>query len=97
MLEVDVEDHLRTRVDEVGGLCEKHVSPGRIGVPDDLITWPDGVMQLVETKRPKGPVRSAQVRDHQRRLRYGVRVRLIYTKAQVDEYIEAERVHWDLS
>lgn len=89
--ETAVETYLREQVESWGGLCEKHVSPGHRGVPDRLITWPTpgyGVMHLVETKRPTdSKARAEQLRDHARRRKMGVTVRIIYAVAGVDEYI----------
>lgn len=67
---------------------EKHVSPGRRGVPDDLITWghPLCIMELIETKAPKGERRKHQARDHALRARYGIKVHTLYTVAEVDAY-----------
>lgn len=90
MREVRIENELRRGVRLFGGLVEKHVSPGRRGVPDDLVTWPDGVMQLVETKAPKGKLSTAQERDHKRRARYGVRVFVLWTIQHVHEYATRE-------
>lgn len=94
MREAAVEKHLRERVEAVGGLCEKHVSPGRRGVPDRLVTWPDGCMQLVETKAPDGVVKGHQQRDHARRARRRVYVRVTYTKQDVDDYMTREVFHY---
>lgn len=87
MRETAVEQHLRARVQNVGGLCEKHVSPGQRASPDRLITWPWGVMQLVETKAPGLKPRENQRRDHARRLRRGVVVLVLDTKEKVDEWV----------
>lgn len=95
MREKKVETYLVEQVEAAGGLCEKHVSPGRRGVPDRLATWPvalgwnydRGFVDLVETKRPGGEARDEQVRDHKRRAARGVPVYLIDTKAKVDEYV----------
>lgn len=88
MREVRVEDHLREQVALHGGLCEKHTSPGRRGPPDDLITWPWGEMDLVETKRPKdGRLSKLQELDHKERAKRGVPVYLLDTKAKVDRYV----------
>jgi len=94
MLESKVERALVKCVEAVGGMCEKHVSPGRIGVPDRLVTWPDGTMQLVETKRPDGDLRVPQRRDHIRRAKKMVVVRMVYTIEQARNYVEAEASHW---
>lgn len=88
MRESVVEAHLRRRVVAVGGLCEKHVSPGQRGVPDRLITWPWGAMDLVETKAPGKKPRPDQVRDHKRRAIRGYVVPVLDTKAKVDAWVE---------
>jgi hypothetical protein len=93
MREVRVEDYLREQVELRGGLCEKHVSPGRKGVPDRLITIPyttgpePARMELVETKAPGKKPRKDQERDHARRAKLGIVVRVIDTKAKVDNYV----------
>lgn len=96
MREVKVENHLRAEVAKCGGQAEKHVSPGRRGVPDELVTWPDGVMDLVETKRPDGDLKAWQLRDHEIRRRLNVKVWTCYTREDVDAYIVARRAHWNL-
>ena len=91
MKEVKVEDHLTARIEALGGLCEKHVSPGRRGPPDRLITWPWGKMRLVETKRPGvTKLRIEQERDHKRRRARGVNVFVLNEKVLVDDWIESE-------
>lgn len=93
--ETAVERHLRKCVTMRGGMCEKFVSPGKKGVPDRLVTWPDGTMQLVETKRPKGGVLSpSQRRDHERRARKRVMVRVVSTKEAAENYVLGEIKHW---
>lgn len=89
MKEIKVEDHLRKRVTECGGMCEKHVSPGRRGPPDDLVTWPKGDMDLVETKCPDGKRKPWQTLDHEKRALLGVPVYLLDTKEKVDVYVQA--------
>jgi hypothetical protein len=87
MREVKVEDHLRELVEAAGGICEKHVAPGRIGVPDRLVTWPWGEMDLVETKAPGKGARTTQTTDHRERAKRGVPVYLLDTKAKVNTYV----------
>lgn len=97
MRESVVEKYLQEQVKARGGMSEKHVSPGRRGVPDQLVTIPNletpntPRMDLVETKRPKaegGKLRGGQTRDHARRGACGIRVWTLYTKAEVDVYIK---------
>ena len=88
--ENSVEDYLRTQVKKRRDRCvmEKHVSPGKRGVPDDLITWgyPLCMMELIETKAPKGERKAHQTRDHNKRAKYGIKVHTLYTRADVDAY-----------
>jgi len=90
--EQSVEDYLRAQVKRRKGRCmlEKHISPGRRGVPDDLITWghPLCLMELIETKAPKGDRKPHQIRDHKLRSRLGITVHTLYTRAEVDAYFE---------
>jgi hypothetical protein len=100
MKETEVEKYLRISVEEAGGLCEKHVSPGRRGVPDRLVTW-YGRMDLIETKAPGKKPRAEQKRDHERRAKLGIPVYVIDTKLKVNQYVTARRSgvepHWLLT
>ena len=88
MREVSVEDYLREQTVLQGALIEKFTTPGRRGPPDDLVTWPWGEMDLVETKAPTTGRRSAlQKFDHKQRAMRGVPVYLIDTKEKVDQYV----------
>lgn len=77
MLERDIENALRKRVKELGGLCEKFTSPNKRNVPDDLITLPGNRIIFVECKRPNEKPRKGQERDHERRRALGCDVRVI--------------------
>lgn len=85
-----VENRLRAQVKKRKDRCmmEKHVSPGKRGVPDDLITWgyPLCMMELIETKAPKGDRKKHQVRDHEERAQLGIKVHTLYTVEAVDAY-----------
>lgn len=85
-----IEAYFKRRVKEFGGMCEKHVSPGKKLVPDQLVTWPDEPMHLVELKAPRTKGRIGdQKRDHERRAKYGVYVHVLYTKELVDAYVKS--------
>lgn len=95
MLESTVEKYLRELVEENPNCyCEKHVSPGRRGVPDRLVTWHFGRMDLVETKRPNKTAREEQLRDHRRRAKAGVPVYLIDTKEKAAQYVRQRKMGW---
>lgn len=84
--ETPIENYLREQVETYGGMIEKHTSPGRVGVPDDLVTW-HREMDLVETKAKDGVPKAHQLRDHKRRAVYSVPVYLLDTKGKIDIYV----------
>jgi len=77
MREKQIEMALVYRVKELGGLCEKFVSPGRRSVPDRLVTLPGGRIIFVELKATGNKPTGAQQRDHARRRALGCDVRVI--------------------
>ena len=60
MLERDIEQYLVEQVEARGGQAHKIKFIGRRGAPDRLVILPDGVMHLVELKRPGGRLSPAQ-------------------------------------
>lgn len=91
-----VEAYLKKRVLEAGGMTRKWVSPGHVGVPDQIVIWTFGgssrftaEFDLIETKATNGVLKSHQVREHQRLRRLGCRVFTLYTKKQVDAYVKS--------
>jgi hypothetical protein len=77
MREKQIEMALVYRVKELGGLCEKFVSPGRRAVPDRIVTLPGGKIFFVELKGTGNKPTGAQQRDHARRRALGCDVRVI--------------------
>jgi hypothetical protein len=53
-----VESELVRRIEALGGVCEKVASLGQRGFPDRICFLPDGIIALVEVKRPRGGVLS---------------------------------------
>jgi len=86
MRERDIENALKRRVKELGGMCEKFVSPARRNVPDDLVTLPGNRVIFVECKRPGEKARSGQERDHSRRRALGCDVRVIDSLEAVNAF-----------
>lgn len=99
-----VEDYLIEQVELHGGTCEKHVSPNRKNVPDELITWPEtfgkfmeffpALIEFAETKATGEDANEGQKRDHKRRRAMGVNVFVLNSYARVDQYIEHRRDRW---
>jgi len=96
MRESVVETFFKEQVEKFGGMTEKHVSPGRAKVPDQLVTWPGNIMHLVELKKPGEKPTKGQERDHLRRAKFGVKVFVINTKEQVMSYVLWAKNHSDL-
>lgn len=86
MLERKIEQALIYRVKELGGTCEKFVSPGRRSVPDRLVTLPGGRIIFVELKAPGNKPTEAQRRDHDRRRELGCEVRVIDNIGDIDAF-----------
>ncbi len=77
MLEKQIERALVRRVKDLGGLCEKFVSPGRRSVPDRIVTLPGGRIIFVELKAPGKRPTELQQRDHDNRRALACDVRVI--------------------
>jgi hypothetical protein len=86
MRESAIEKALKKRVEALGGLCEKFVSPGRRSVPDRILTFPNGVIIFVELKAPGKEPTPLQQRDHARRRALGCDVRVIDNKEDADAF-----------
>jgi len=86
MREKIVEAALVKRVKELGGLCEKHVSLGNVGVPDRIVTLPGGTIIWVELKAPGKEPTVIQLRDHDKRRKLGCEVIVIDSLEGVDAF-----------
>ena len=58
--ERDIEKYLKARVEEMGGLFMKFVSPGNDGVPDRIAIMPGDHVWFVELKTSKGRTTAIQ-------------------------------------
>jgi hypothetical protein len=87
MLERDLEMRFRRKVTAAGGITEK-IAPVRAGVPDRLVLWPGGRIELVELKTETGQLSPIQAVWHQRAAERGVIVVVLHGPAEVDAYVE---------
>lgn len=91
MRESKIEAYLRREVMKRGGRCLKFVSPGRRGVPDRIVQWPEGRLpartHYVETKAPGEKLKPHQARERRWLVKNGFFHFTLDTKAKVDNYI----------
>jgi len=90
MREREIEAYFVKRVKDVGGLCRKFVSPGRRGVPDQIVVYLGSVF-FVELKAPGEALRPEQEREHARLFEAGADVFMAGTYERVDAFIEYMR------
>lgn len=68
MIETDVVDKVVERAKLRGWAYYKFVSPGRVGVPDDIFTKAPGRILFIEFKKPLSESSTKQLRE-QKKLR----------------------------
>ena len=88
MRENTVEGYFDVRVRASGGDVRKVQWIGRNGAPDKLAGWPSGAHGFVELKRPHGRAEAHQAREHTAWRAMGLRVDIVATLAEVDDYVE---------
>lgn len=85
--EAAIEKYLKERVEAVGGVAYKFVSPARRNVPDRICVFPSGLLVFVECKAPGEEAREAQMREIQRLEALKQKVVVVSTKADVNELL----------
>lgn len=82
-----IETYLKDEIKAIGGITRKWVSPGRDGVPDQII-FLDGYIFFVEVKTSDdGRLSTAQIREHDRLREAGVLVCTVYGHKGVDMFV----------
>ena len=104
MLEKDVEGNNRTYAKKKGVMFEKFTSPSKRSVPDDILTFPNGLIAFIEYKAPGKRATPKQWLDHQKRRAMGCLVyvvddpdvgrRVIDTLLELDEQPPEGRRSW---
>lgn len=86
IVEKDIEQRLRRRVEQRGGLCLKLTA--KDGIPDRLVVLPDRAPVFVELKRPVGG-RLAPIQEYEiKRLRsIGQRVFVIKNFEEIEAFL----------
>lgn len=86
--EVDVEGCLKSEIRKLKGECPKIVNPGEAGWPDRKALLPGGFEYWVEVKKESGVLSKMQEIVHRRLATLGITVYVLYSKADVDEFIK---------
>lgn len=81
-----IEDYLVERVEAIGGLTYKFVSPGHRGVPDRIVIY-FGIVFFVEVKSVDGVYEPGQKREIQRLRERGANTSVVFGKGAVDTFI----------
>jgi len=88
MRETSIETRLINRVENLGGMCKKWVSPGWNGAPDRICFFPHGIVYYIELKRPGKDLRKKQAYRRDQLQALGHKVKMINTYEGIEEFIE---------
>lgn len=94
MREANIEQSLRLRLQRMGCLVYKFVSPGNDGVPDRIVVTPTGEVIFVELKTARGNLRPEQKVQIRKLSRNRARVVVIRGKEEADNFIR-ELGYWE--
>ena len=84
MREAAIEAYLTSKVQALGWLSYKFVSPGTRGVPDRILISPTGRVMFIEVKREDGIVSPSQHYQLSRLTGHGCVARIVWSRADVD-------------
>jgi hypothetical protein len=87
MRESRIEKELKDKVQDMGGVALKFVSPGMAGVPDRIVLIPNGKVIFVELKAPGKTMRPLQLKRKSQLEHLGFKVYLIDSLQGVDSFV----------
>lgn len=87
--ERDIESYLKRKIEALGGLFLKWVSPGNDGVPDRIAILPGGRIYFVELKTDRGKPKGVQKYMIRKLRERGARVDIVYGRIDADQWLEA--------
>lgn len=92
-LEREIEAKLKAKLEKLGCLVLKFVSPGNAGVPDRIVLIPGGLVVFVELKNERGRLAPLQRVWHERLLQQGCLYRLVRSEADATRLVrEVEEI-----
>lgn len=86
--ERDIEKWMREKIEQLGGVFMKWVSPGNDGVPDRIAILPGGGIYFIELKKDGGTPRKLQRWQQDRLRRLGCDVRTVEGMREARQFIE---------
>lgn len=86
--ENQLEEKLRKKIKELGGIALKFVSPGCAGVPDRIILMPQGKIYFVEMKSPRGEVNPIQKYVFEKFEEVGFKVHILNSDDAIKNFLE---------
>lgn len=87
MREQQIEIRLKEKVEGIGGLSLKFISPGTAGVPDRLVLLPGKEIYFVELKAPGKQLRPLQIKRKEQIEKLGFKVYVIDSIRAVDSFM----------
>lgn len=88
MREVRIETFLKRKIEKIGGLCIKFISPSMAGVPDRIILLPKGKIYFAELKAPGEKLRPLQIKRKEQIEKLGFKIYVIDSYEKVDEFLK---------
>lgn len=87
MKESKIEKALKNKVEEMGGMALKFVSPGMAGVPDRIVLIPKGNVVFIELKAPGKKLRPLQLKRKSQLELLGFKVYIIDSLQGIDGFV----------
>ncbi|MCM8710823.1 VRR-NUC domain-containing protein [Clostridium sp. SYSU_GA19001] len=87
MKESKIEKALKNKVEEMGGMALKFVSPGMAGIPDRIVLIPKGSVVFIELKAPGKKLRPLQLKRKSQLELLGFKVYIIDSLQGIDGFV----------
>lgn len=87
MKESKIEKALKNKVEEMGGMALKFISPGMAGVPDRIVLIPKGRVVFIESKAPGKKLRPLQLKRKSQLELLGFKVYIIDSLQGIDSFV----------
>lgn len=87
MRESKIEKSLKNKIQNMGGIALKFISPGMAGIPDRIVLIPNGKVVFVELKAPGKTMRPLQLKRKSQLEYLGFKVYLIDSLQGVDSFV----------